>query len=132
MDRQVVKRSTGPPRSYLPGDKIGVMLHFGDQDDVSRTEVRSAPGGRNQVDSFRRSSGEDDRFCGGSAQKSGRAGPSILVELCGARAQGVYAAMNVSVILSVIPRDFIDHAVWMLGRCSIVQVNQRKAIDFLV
>src|SRR5271165_1402824 len=114
-DRKVLERGTRPSGGYLPRDKIGMMLHLRDQNDVSRAEMCRSPGTRDQINPFGRSSRKDYRFCGSCAQKSGCTGASIFVEFRSASAQGVNASVNVCVILSIITGDFVDHAVRMLG-----------------
>src|SRR5271165_4367476 len=114
-DRKVLERGTRPSGGYLPRDKIGMMLHLRDQNDVSRAKICRCPGTCDQINPFGRSSRKDYRFRGSCSQKSGCTGSSIFVEFRSASAQGVNAPMNVCVILSIITGDLVDHTGWMLG-----------------
>src|SRR5262245_27677089 len=55
----------------------------------------------------------------------------VLVKPRRARAQFVKAAMDVCVILAIIPGYFIDHTGGMLSRGRIVQINEGTPVDFL-
>ena len=59
-------------------------------------------------------------------------GPGALVVLGGVLAEGVDAAMHVGVLGAVVAHQFVDHQLRLLGRCPVVQVDQRLAVDQLL
>ena len=65
----------------------------------------------------------------GGVEEPSHALPRRVVRVGGLRAERVHAAMNVGVLLAVVPREPIDHRLRLLRRRRVVQVDERLAVD---
>ena len=79
-DRDVGELGLPVLAQQLPGDDVGVVLHFGQHDQVTAVDVVPTPCVRDQVDRGGRVCGED-RLLGGGAEPAGDALTCPFVEL---------------------------------------------------
>ena len=108
------------------------MLHLREQDLVSGTEIGCAPGVSHQVDSLGRPTSKND-FVGALGVNKTRGACSRALESGrGAVAQLVDAAVDVGIVAFVIVAQRVQDLDRLLGRCCIVQVDQRVPMHALV
>jgi hypothetical protein len=127
----IAQRGAGGLGDLLPGDEIRVMLHLGREDHVAGLEP-AAETARDDVDAFGRAAGEDDLRGIGGVDEFRDAGPGPLKRVGRPIGQRVQAAMDVAVVALVIPDQRVDHAAGLLRRCSIIEIDERLAVDLLV
>ncbi len=109
----------------LPGHKVGVVLHLGDQDFVLRGEVTQAPGIGDEVDGLGGVAHEHDFPVGAGVDEAGDVPPRVLVHLGGPLAELVDAPVDVGVRVFVHGGHGVDDLPGFLGRGRAVQVDQR-------
>src|SRR6185503_19541194 len=73
--------------------------------------------------------GEDDLLRRGRVDEAANAFARILKGLGRGVGKIMEAAMNVGVFLGVTPGDRVDHRLRLLGRCGVVEIDERLAID---
>ena len=109
-----------------------MMLHGADQHLVTRLEEEGFSGAEgHEVDRLCRPSGEDEPFGGRSTNEVGDAPPSSFVMLRSELAQVVDATMDIGIRFVVGGFDGLDDTAGLLGRRSVVQIDQGLAIDLL-
>lgn len=117
---------------HLPWDEIAVMLHFGEENDVSRFQVSAAPSVCDEVDGLGGASSEDDLVGGLSVEKTGDLCARIFVSFGGSSAQFVESSVDVGVVVFVVVNDRLDDGSRLLGGGRVIQVDERVAMDFLM
>ena len=105
---------------HLPWDEIAVMLHFGEENDISRFQVGMSPSVCDEVDGLCCSPGEDDLVGGLSVEKPGDFGASIFVSFGGASAEFVEAPVDVGIIVLVVVNNRLDDGPRLLGGGRVV------------
>mgnify|MGYP000956673470 CR=1 FL=1 len=109
-----------------------MVLHGADQHLVARLEEEGFSGTEgHEVDRLCRPSGEDEPFGGRGADEVGDAPSGSFVMLCSKLAQVVDAPMDVGIRFVVGGFDGLDDTAGLLGRRSVVQIDQGLAIDLL-
>ena len=108
------------------------MLHGADEHLVARLEEEGFSGAEGyEVDRLCRPTGEDESFGGRSTDEVGDTPSGSLVVLRSQLAQVVDAPMDVGVCFVVGGFDGLDDTAGLLGRRSVVQIDQGLAIDLL-
>ena len=115
----------------LPGHKVAVVLHLGEQNHVTGAETFSAPSLRDQINALSCAAGEYDLVRARRADEISHALPGFFVMLGRAHTQCVQAAMHVGVFMFVITSDDIEDGARLLGGGGVVEVNQGMAVDAL-
>lgn len=108
------------------------MLHFRQENDVTRLEVFIAPGMGDEVDAVGGPGGEDDFSCFGGIKKLSAALSGRFVGKSSPHRKGVNAAVDVSVVALVIIYQSIDNTLRFLGRGRIIEVDERLAVNLLI
>ena len=108
------------------------MLHFRQEDDVTRFEVFIAPSICHEVNAVGRPSGEDDFPCFGGIEKFGATFPGRFVGERRSHRKRVDAAVNIGIIALVIIYQSIDDALGFLRRGGIIKVDERLTVNLLV
>jgi hypothetical protein len=116
---------------HLPGNDVGVMLQPGDDNLVVLLNVLPSPTLRHQIDSFGSSAHKDDFARGAGIEKAARLLARGLVGIGRTRGQLMRGAMHVRVFVLVKVTQAIDHRLRLLRGCSIIQPDQRTAVDLL-
>jgi hypothetical protein len=132
FDREVLQSGAGFACDDLPRNQIGMMLHLGDQNRIAGPEMRATPGARYEIDPFGRSASKNDRIRRSGSQVCGNRGPRFFVEFRGSSAQLVNSAVNIGMVLPIVPANFIDHAIRVLSRRGVVQIDQTMAVYLLI
>jgi hypothetical protein len=109
-----------------------VVLHAGDQNLVALPNVGITPGAGDQIDAFRRVSGEDDFAHRRRVHERAHFLPRAFIRCRRALAQFVDPAMDVRVVMFVVRTQRVDHRLRFLRGGGIVQIHQRLAVHLLV
>ena len=104
------------------------MLHFRQQDDITRAKKFPAPRLRHQIDAFGRPAGEDDLVGRRSADVFRDVLAGSFVSFRRARAQLMQAAMHVGVVMLVVIPQRIQHRLRLLRCRGAVEVDQGMAV----
>ena len=131
-DRKIGNPGAGLLGQYLPRNKIAVVFHFGEQDDIAGFKVFSAPGGGNEINAFGGAAGENDLIGVARVDEFGRPGAGGFKGNRGAVAQFMNAPMNVGVVVLVIMHQRVDDGAGLLRGGGVIKINQRLAMDILV
>jgi hypothetical protein len=118
-------------RDVTPGQHVGRMLGHADQDLVAGLQVGAPPGVGDEVQSFRRSAGEDhlERITRTDERSNG--GASAFQRRTRPPGEGMQGRPRVGVVVRVEGRDRVDHRSRTKRRRRGVQVGERFAVDFL-
>src|SRR5439155_2105113 len=116
----------------LPRDNIGVVLHGGDDDLVTRLEERPAVALSDEIDAFRGPTHEDELSRVRSIEKPPHRVARALIGVGSLFAQEVDPAMDIRVFRRIILGDRIDHDLWLLARGRIIEVDERLPMDPLL
>ena len=127
----VAEHDTASSRQQLPGDDVRVVLHDRKHDLVALRELR-APAGRDEVDRLGGSAREDQLGGIGRADVAGNRAAGRLVRFGGPIPQLVGAPMHVGVIACVKAANGFDNRARLLARSTIVDVDQRLPVNFLL
>ncbi len=131
VHRDHPQAGAGLPADELPGDDVGVVLHLRDEDLVPLAQPGAAPALGDQIDGLGRPAHEDDFARAGGVEEALDLTARSFVGLGGAHAQLVHAAVDVGAIPPVEMVHRTQHRLGLLGRRSVVEVDQRMAVDFL-
>ncbi len=101
VDGDHAQDRAGGVAEHLPRHDVGVVLHVGDENLVARPERRAAEAVGDEVDGLRRAAGEDGLAAHERAEEDVDLVAGLLVEVRGALAQVVDAAVDVRVVLAV-------------------------------
>lgn len=112
----------------LPGNDVRVVLHLGQDDEVTGADVRSAPGVRDEIDRRRRIGGEDRLLRAGSEPLRDPAART-LEQVRRLDGEGVDAAVDRGPGLRVVPGHRVDHRLRRLRRRRRVEVRDRVAVE---
>ena len=103
-----------------------MVFHFRQDNGVSFLQVRTAPAVGDEVDAFRGAAGDDDPFGVVAFFQLGSAG---FVALCCFTGQRVNRTVNVGIGMGVIGAHGVEDNLRLLGGGSVVEVDQRVAVD---
>lgn len=109
-----------------------MVLHFCQEDNVTRLEVFIAPSICHEVNAVGRPSGEDDFPRFGGIEKFGATFPGRFVGERRSHRKRVDAAVNIGIIALVIIYQSIDDALGFLRRGGIIKVDERLTVNLLV
>ena len=112
----------------LPRHDVRVVLHDGDHDLVTGTELRRQRV-RGEVERLGGVLREDDLFGTRGPDEGGHGPPRPLERGRRLRAQHVHGAGDVGVVLEVVGRDRVDDLTRLLARVAGVEVGQRVRAD---
>ena len=144
VDGDVAQGGAGAERQLLPGDQVGVVLHFGDHNLVARFQGEVLqPGITPALGSPQRRVGEriadqvqalggvggPDGFLVVGAHEVGEGLAGVLEDLRGLDGKVVGAAVHGGVALFVELLLGFDHAERVLRRGPGIKVDQRLAVD---
>src|SRR2546430_2427041 len=115
-------------REQLPGDEVAVVLHFGEDNQVSGRDIGITPAIGHKIDAFSGVACEDDLFALASVDEAGyfharpfHLGGSFLADL-------VDTAMDVGMSGLVIGAHGLNDTIGLLRTRRAVEVNQRFAV----
>ena len=128
VDLEVAQLRAALAAEDLPGDDVRVVLHLRDQHRVAGTDVRPAPGIRDEVDRLGDVLGEDRRLrlC---SDERGDPFACAVVRGVGLLRQRVDAAVHVRVVLAQVIRERLDHDLGLLRGRARIQVDQRAPVE---
>src|SRR5690242_4671283 len=109
-----------------------MMFEGGNQHFVAGADVCPAEGLGDKVDALGGATDEDDLAGPISIQETANCFPGRFVVVGGALGKGVHAAMNVGIVALVIVANRIDHGAGLLRSGSVVQIDERLAVDQLM
>ena len=118
----------GPLGDDLPGHDVRMVLQLGQEDLVAGPEVRPAPAFRREVDAFGGAAHEDAAAGGRHAEETGDDLAGALEGDGGLLAEQVDAAVDVRVLLGVIPAERLEDDRRLLRGGGVVEVGQRAAM----
>ena len=120
----------GPPveAQLLPRDDVGVMLHFGQDDEIAGTDIGAAPRVGDQVDG-RGGVGGEDRLLGGRPQPRRDPCAGALKQLSRLNGERVHATVDRGATLGVVPEHRVDDRLWGLRGGGGVQVADRLSVE---
>jgi hypothetical protein len=118
--------------NQLPGDDVGVVLQVCDEDLVARMQARAAKALGDQIDRFGSAAGQNDLSAGMRVYEITDLVAGTFVRLGCTMAKRVDAAMDVGVVLALIPGDGVDHCAWLLRGRGAVEVHQGLPMNGLV
>ncbi len=131
VDRGHADHPPGPLREHLPGNDVGVVLDFAEDDLIAGREARAAGVG-DEIDPLGRAADENDLLRARPPEEPLHRGPGPFVGVGRAGGEGVSPAMDVRIVGGVVVGDRLDHLPRLLGRGRIVEPGQRLAVDLLV
>mmetsp|Transcript_53254 Transcript_53254/g.167394 ORF Transcript_53254/g.167394 Transcript_53254/m.167394 type:complete len:214 (-) Transcript_53254:239-880(-) len=108
----------------LPGHKVGVVLHDGEDDLIACSHVGGAPAASHEVDGLGSVPREDDLHGIGRANEPSHLLAGPLKGLSRADGERVHAAVDITVVLAVKPLQLCQHTLRLLGGCRVVQVDE--------
>ncbi len=117
---------------HLPGNDVGVMLQFGQQNLIPGAQLRPPPTLGHQVDALGGAPSKHDFFTAHPTQKVRDPVAGGLHRLGRTVCQSVRAPMDIGVVPEVVVADGINHRKWFLGRGRVVKVDQWVPVDLLV
>ena len=118
---------------HLPWHDVRVVLHGRQKNFIALTDMGCGPVGLcHQIDGFRGPANEHNFFRIGRSEEALHLLPRAFVRLRGPEREGMRPAMDVRVVPAVELSDGVDHALWFLCGCGIVQPDERLAIDRLM
>jgi len=109
-----------------------VMLHFGQQDLVSRLKPLKTPGLRDKIDALGRAARENDFVRTSGINELGCPGAGGFECCGGAVAELMDAAMDVCIVLLVVTPQRLNDGARLLSRGRVIEVDQWMAVDVLV
>ena len=125
-DGHIAKFNASLLGQHLPGNNVGVVLHFRQNDGVAFLEVCTAPRMSDEVDGLGGSAGDDDLVRIEALLEFAAAG---LVPLGGFTCEGVNRTVDIGVGLRVVMVHRIEHDLRLLRGGSVVEVHERVAVD---
>ena len=111
----------------MPWHDVGVMFHDGQDHLIARLKPGGGPAVGHQIDRLGRAGAEHD-VIGTGVQKPRNGAARRLVFVGRKVGQIVQPAVHIRIFVRICLRHRINHHLRLLGRCAIVQVNQRLAI----
>ena len=118
-----------PVAQQLPGDDVAVVFHDGEDDLVAFLHAGFAEGCGQEVDALGGAAREDDFVRGAGVQEAAHRLARCLVQLGGLLGEEVHAAVHVGIDGVVFVGNGIDHATGLLRGGSVIQIDERAAID---
>ena len=122
-DGDELEPGTGALGKELPRDKVTVVLHLGEQDDVALGKVVRAPCGGNEVDGLGGATSENDVLARGGIEETSHAVACVLIGGGGTVAELVDAAVDVGIVVLIIFRNCLQYGAWFLSRGGIVEID---------
>ena len=104
------------------------MLHVRHQHFVAGLHLTLAERRGHQIDGFRRATGEDNLFRLAGIDELTYLLAGCLVQVGSLLRQVVHAAVDVGIDVEVFLPHSVEHTQRLLGRCRIVQIDQRLAV----
>ena len=119
-------------REHLPRHDVGVVFHPRQHDGIALADVIPAPRLRYQVDGVRRPGRPDDLAGFRSTDVMLHHGTCIFKRIGGLLRQRVHTAVHIGMVMhQVFPLRFDDRN-GLLGRCRVVEVDQRLSVHLPV
>ena len=112
---------------HLPGDKVGMVLHLCQEDQVAGLQVRSRPGISHQVDGLGRIACVDHLMSRRCINEPGDLHPRLLVHERGFLGQGMHPAVDVCVGAAIVTIHRIDDGQRFLRCRRRIKIHQRDA-----
>lgn len=112
----------------LPGHDVGVVLHAGEENHVTRLEPRLCPGIRDQIDREGGAAGQHD-FVATRIDEARQLRARAFVGLGGLVAELVHGAADVGVVAAVEIVHRRDHRIGLLAGVGRIEIDQRLAVD---
>ncbi len=131
-DGNILHSRSRPFRDYLPGNQIGVVFHFCQENHIASFEMSGAPALSYEVDRFGGAPCEDDLRRMAGIQKRGDAGSSCFVSVGGPHRERVKTSVDIGVVVLVVASQRVDHYAWLVGCGGIVQINERPSANHLM
>lgn len=119
-------------RHQLPRNDVGMMLHFGDDDFVARGDVRLSKRKCKGVDRLGAALGEHNFGARLGIDEMHHLLTRLFVNLGRLFAKVMHAAMDVAIISGVESDDGIQHALRLLRRGGVVEIDERMTVYLLV
>ena len=117
------KRGSGFDGQLLPGNKIGMMLHDGDQDLISGPDVLSAEGLGYQIYTFSGTTSKNDFLGAAGIDELADLSATFLIFGSSFNGQGVNAPMDIGVLLAEMPDQGIDYGLRLVRCGGIIEIN---------
>src|SRR5471032_2475337 len=117
-------------RQHLPGNDVRMVLHFGDDDAITRVKCSSPKCISDQIDGFGRALNKHDLFDRGSIDKLRGLRADIFHLLGGFCAQSMDAAVNRSITMLIKLKLTRNDLAGLLCAGRAVKVGQRLAVYF--
>ena len=130
-DRNEAKTRANPFRQNLPRHQIAVVLHFSEQDDITRSQESSAPRLGDEVNALRRPAREDDLIRARRAEVLRHAPSRSFVCIRRARTQFVQSAMHIRVVVLVVTAQGFDDGPRLLRCRGVIEINQGMPVHVL-
>jgi hypothetical protein len=127
VDRHDAQRGAGLLAGDLPGHDVGVVLHRRDDNLVAGAQKGAAEGGGDEVDGFGGATHEDDLVGPRGIDEAAHPLACRLVEVGGAVAEEMHAAVGVGVVLQVVAAHGLDNLDRLLRRRGTVEVGEPAA-----
>ena len=130
----VADRDDAQPRALfltekLPRHDIRVVLQRRDDNFVAGADVRAPVGLGHEIDCLRGAPHEHDLPRLSRIEEPPNDVARCLIRVSRTLAEPVHAAMDVPVVLGVVPHQAIDDRLRLLSRGGIVQIHERLAVD---
>ena len=109
-----------------------MVLGLGKQDDITRLEMLRAPSVCDEVDGLGRAARPDDLVSTAGVDELGDASASGFKRRRSSHAQLMNTAMDIGVVAFVIIHERLNHRARFLRGSSVVEINQRLAVNLLV
>ncbi|MCY1238885.1 hypothetical protein D9M72_516440 [compost metagenome] len=113
----------------VPGNDVGVVLHDRQHDLVTLAELRHAVAIGDRVDRLGGGLGEDDVVGRRGVQEAAHLIARRLIGFRRGIRQEMQAAMDVGIFVGIGMGHRVDHDLWFLRRCAVVEIDKRLAIN---
>ena len=117
--------------NHLPRHEVRVMLGDGDDDLVTRLDIRETVAVGDEVQRLRRVLREDDLLRQARVDEGARRGARVLVDVRRLDGERVRAPMRVRVAAAVIAADRLNDLVRLLRRRAVVEVDERLIVHLV-
>ena len=131
VDRRPLDHRPLPLAQKMPGHDVGMVLHNGKHDLVARFDALTPERIGDQIDCLSGVASEDDLFLALGVQKRAHAFTRALVRLGCLIGEVMQTAVHIRVLLGIRLLQPVEHLLRLLCRGSVVEVDQRLAIDAL-
>lgn len=112
----------------LPGNNVAMVFHHRKNHLIPLLHEFLTEAGDKQVDTLRRTTGEDNLIRAASIDETSHRLTRGLVQLCSLLRQEVHSAMHIGIHRIIFVRNGIHYLARFLRSGTVVKVNQRLAI----